>query len=303
MGVVIRMGRLFAPLLVLSLVACGSTPTAPTPATPTGAPGTTISVDLDDRPFKLHVPTTYAAGTKVPLVVLLHGFTSNAAEAESYFKLTAQSDRRGFLYAMPDGTKDSRGDQFWNATDACCAFYGRDVDDSGYLYRLVQTVKARYAVDPQRVYFVGHSNGGFMAYRMACDHAAEITAIVSLAGAMVNDPALCTPSRPVSVLQIHGTADETIAFTGGANGSQPYPSAEAGLAAWRGYNGCGDVAASGAPIDLDSSLAGAETTVTSYRTGCRAGTRVELWSIAGGRHVPALTEAFPGAVVDFLLAR
>ncbi|MFC7479332.1 alpha/beta hydrolase family esterase [Luedemannella flava] len=270
---------------------------------PTGAPGSTVSVDLDGRPFRLHIPTGYVAGTKVPLVVALHGFTSNAAEAESYFKLTGESDRRGFLYAMPDGTRDSRGDQFWDATDACCGFYADDVDDSGYLHRLIGAVKSAYSVDPDRVAFIGHSNGGFMAYRMACDHAAEISAIVSLAGAMTDDPARCTPSRPVSVLQIHGTADATISFTGGANGTHPYPSAAAGLDVWRRVDGCGDAPTSAAPLDLDSSLTGAETTVTSYRTGCRAGTRVELWAIAGGGHVPALTAHFPTRVVDFLLSR
>jgi membrane protein implicated in regulation of membrane protease activity len=57
------------------------------------------------------------------------------------------------------------------------------VDDSTYLHRLLDAVKSAYRVDPTRVYFVGHSNGGFMAYRMACEHATEITAIVSLAGA------------------------------------------------------------------------------------------------------------------------
>jgi polyhydroxybutyrate depolymerase len=239
----------------------------------------------------------------MPLVVLLHGYTASATVAEEYFTLTAESERRGFLYAMPDGTRDPRGDRFWNATEACCDFSHTGVDDSGYLHRLLTTLKSAYSVDTGRVYLIGHSNGGFMAYRMACEHAAEITAIVSLAGAATDDPARCTPDRPVSVLQIHGTADHTILFEGGRNDGQRYPSAAATVGLWRRLDGCSDRATTAPPMDLESHLPGPETTVTTYQNDCREGTRVELWSIAGGGHVPALTTGFAPAVIDFLLAR
>ncbi|MEJ3749692.1 alpha/beta fold hydrolase [Actinomycetes bacterium KLBMP 9797] len=291
---------LLAALVLPSLVACDSTPrTVP----PTGPPrGKTVTVELRDRPFQLHVPTGYDPAVKAPLVVLLHGYTSSAAEQESYLRLTAEADRRGFLYAMPDGTKDRRDNRFWNATEACCDFNRTGVDDSAYLTQLLDTVALSYSVDTRRVYLVGHSNGGFMAYRMACEHSTRITAIVSLAGAATNDAAQCAPERPVSVLQIHGTADRTIRFEGGANVGRPYPSAQSSLALWHRHNGCGDQAASAAPLDLDSRLPGPETTVTTYRTGCRDATTVALWSIKDGRHIPTLANDFPSLVTDFLLA-
>ena len=270
---------------------------------PVGIPGATITVNLDDRPFKLHLPRQYRSGGTMPLVVLLHGYTSSAADADRYLNLTAESERRGFVYAMPDGTKDPGGKAFWNATAACCDFYHTGVDDSGYLHRLLDMVKSRYGVDPGRVYLIGHSNGAFMAYRMACEHANEITAIVSLAGAVTNDPAQCVPARPVSVLEVHGTADTTIDFNGGSNNGQPYPSVATTLAVWRRLDGCTDAAAPAAPMDLESTLPGPETTVTVYQTGCRGNTQVALWSITNGRHVPSLTAAFTPAVLDFLLAR
>jgi len=301
-GMTGRIG-LLALLLLPCLSTCGSPPHVDAPATATGGPGSTVTINLGDRPFKLHVPRQYNRGTKMPLVVQLHGYTASAAVAEGYFKLTAESERRGFLYAMPDGTQTPRGDRFWNATEACCDFYHTGVDDSGYLHRLLNTVKSLYSVDPSRVYFIGHSNGGFMAYRMACEHAVEITAIVSLAGAAANDPARCTPGRPVSVLQIHGTADQTIFFQGGTNDGQPYPSAAATLGLWRRLDGCSDSATTAPPMDLESHLPSTETTVTTYQNDCREGTRVELWSIANGGHVPMLTANFTPAIIDFLLAR
>ncbi|MBN1171610.1 MAG: alpha/beta fold hydrolase [Micromonosporaceae bacterium] len=299
-----RFPALLLLLLALCLSACDSAPEARAPVTPTGAPGSTVTVELDERPFALHLPTSYDAVHQMPLVVLLHGYTSSAAEAERYFALTAESDRRGFLYAMPDGTRDAADDRFWNATDACCNFYGSEVDDAGYLRRLLEVVTAAYLVDPNRVYVIGHSNGGFMAHRLACEHPSAITAIVSLAGAAPNDPASCTPALPVSVLQIHGTADSTIRFDGRVSGKKSYPSAMATVDLWRRLNGCAEQASTSATsIDLESTLPGAETTVTAYQAGCRGGSRVALWSIPGGGHVPTLGPGFAPAVFDFLLAQ
>jgi polyhydroxybutyrate depolymerase len=295
---------LLAALVLPLLTACGSTPGKPAAPSPTVAPGVTKTVSLEKRPFQLHVPGSYNAATKAPLVVLLHGYQGSAAQQEAYFKLTAESDRRGFLYAMPDGTTDQVGMKFWNATAACCNFYRTSVDDSAYLSRLLDTVKSSYSVDATRVYLVGHSNGAFMAYRMACEHADQITAIVSLAGAMTNDTATCKPKRPVSVLQIHGTEDRTIAFDGGMNGSEPYPSVAITLASWRRLDGCGEQTDPPAdPLDLDRALPGAETTVSSYSSGCRDSSRVALWTIKGSGHNPALSENFARTVVDFLYAQ
>jgi polyhydroxybutyrate depolymerase len=265
------------------LAACGSTQESGS---------RTVTVELADRPFRLHIPAAYDDEDSAALVVLLHGYRSSGAEQESYFQLTPESERHGFLYAMPDGTTAANGNRFWNASPACCDFDGTGVDDSTYLSELITTVEAQYTVN--RVYLVGHSNGGFMAYRMACDHADQITAIVSLAGAATG----CTPARPVSVLQIHGTDDRVIAYAGGANGGQPYPSVDASLAQWRRIDGCGDQNEQPGPMNLDAEVPGAETTVTTYT--CAAGTRVELWSVAGGSHVPGLTGEFATAVTDFL---
>ena len=296
--------RLLAALVLPLVAACGSASGDGGPVTPTGGSGAAVTVSLDDRPFRLYVPRSYDPAAKAPLVVLLHGYESSAALHEKYFKLAAESERRGFLYAMPDGTTDRRGKRFWNATEACCDFFGTGIDDAAYLSRLLDTVTASYSVDSRRVYLIGHSNGGFMAYRMACEHAKRITAIVSLAGMATDDPERCRPQRPVSILHIHGTADQTIKYDGGVNVGDPYPSVDTTVARWRHHNGCDDHPdSSAAPFDLDSGLPGPETTATVYAAGCRDGTRVVVWSIKDGGHVPALTAAFAPAVLDFLLAQ
>lgn len=288
---------------VTALLASCSSPapvTADASSVSTG-PGT-VSIDVDQRPFALHVPSSYHRGTAVPLVVILHGYTSSAAAQESYFKLTPQSDARGFLYAMPDGLRNRQGLRYWNATDACCDFDSSGTDDSTYLSHLISTVERSYSVD--RVFLIGHSNGAFMAIRMACDHADQLTGIVGLNGAMWNDKGRCRPSRPVSFLDIRSVADETIFFAGGLNGPQgrtPYPSAATTDADWREFDNCSGQSTPSPPLDLVTTVAGAETEVSSW--SCAGPSTVTSWTVNNGTHSPALSDAFAPGVVDFMYAR
>ena len=278
-----------------------TTTVAPTTAV---APQTTTTVDLTaDRPFKVFVPTGYDETAPTPLVILLHGYSASGDGQEAYFQFQPLAEKRGFLYVHPDGLKDPRGNQFWNATDSCCNFADPKPDDSAYVTAIIEHVEATYNVDPKRIFIAGHSNGGFMSYRMACDHADKVAAIASLAGATFNDTAACTPSEPVSVLQIHGTADETIQFKGADIAGHKYPAAAQTVKTWAGYDGC----ASTPPLpgdkqlDLEGQLEGAET-VTATFDGCPTGIDVELWTINGGPHIPAITAEFAPAVIDFLFA-
>ena len=220
-----------------------------------------------DRPVKLHVPPTYACATAAPLVIMLHGYGVTSVSEEAYLNLLAETDKRGFLYAAPDGTKDATTSEYWNATDACCDYYGSKVDDSAYLSGLITDIKAAFNVDAGRVYILGHSAGGFMAHRMACDHGDQIAGVVSLEGAMYQDAVKCVGLDPVSVLEIHGTSDAVIAYGGGFIGVNAFPSAPTTVADWAKIDGCGPADTSGAPLDLDASLPGNETTISAY-AGC-----------------------------------
>lgn len=254
-----------------------------------------------DRPVEIHVPASYQPGTAVPLVLMLHGYSVSADLEEDYLDITAVSNQRGFIYARANGTFDQAGLQFWNATDACCNLYGSTVDDSTYLSSVITEIEARYTIDPKQVFLVGHSNGAFMSYRMACDHADQISAIVSLAGAMWEDPSKCTPSAPVSILEIHGTADTVIAYDGGTIGVNAFPAAPTTVSDWVTFDGCSSTPdLTAPPLDLDSTLPGDETTVTKYGAGCMPGGHAELWTIAGGSHVPTLSAVFTPDLIQFL---
>ncbi|MEO6419470.1 MAG: PHB depolymerase family esterase [Polyangiaceae bacterium] len=319
-----RFPLLSSGLFVLGVctTGCGSVAEAPTNDAGSadggaGADGASASdsassdgstLDLDgaiggDRLVAVHVPPGYVAGVPAPLVLMLHGYSATAAIEEGYLKFTAQSDARGFLYATPEGRADSMGNHYWNATDACCDFDATHVDDSTYLSNVIKQIEAQYSVDPKKVFLIGHSNGGFMSYRMACDHGDQIAAIASLAGAMYSDVTKCAAKQPVSILEIHGTADTTIAYGGGMIGVTPFPGATTTVSDWVTIDGCsatGDTSAP--PLDLVTTLPGSETTITRYATGCMPGGGAELWTVAGGEHIPGLSATFTTDVIDFLYA-
>jgi polyhydroxybutyrate depolymerase len=263
------------------------------------------------RPARLYVPSSYDGLTPMPLVLVLHGYGGAAASYLDYFRIEPLAEARGFLVCHPEGTVDSQGARFWNATEACCNFYGADVNDSAYLHGLIEEVAQRYVVDRKRIYVTGHSNGGYTSYRMACDHASLIAGIASLAGSTFLDPNAPRPGQPVHVLQIHGTADEVVPYAGGGLIGAPvtalFPGALATVQAWAGFNGCqGPVWEERPSMDLDLSLPGLDTTAMRY-TDCPPGGSVELWRINGGLHGPTFSSGtnrseFSVRVIDWLLA-
>jgi polyhydroxybutyrate depolymerase len=204
------------------------------------------------------------------------------------------------IVAAPSGTlHPDTGFYFWNATEACCGFeptFGEQVDDAGFLNRLLDELLAIYPIDPRRVYIYGYSNGAFMAYRMACDHAERFAAIAVGAGVTFNDPERCAPSSPVSVLHFHSMEDEVVLFNGGNLGfivGEPdnpvynYPGAIETVEQWADLNGCkGNLKFGKKPrFDFDVDVEGKETTVNQF-TRCPKGIDVELWSMEGVDHPP-----------------
>jgi len=260
-------------------------------------------VDLGRGEVPITVPASYDPGAPAPLIVLLHGYTSSGAGQDAYFGMSDLADDYGFLFIAPDGSRETRGRRvrFWNGSDACCNLERVDVDDVGYIIGLIDAVSERYSVDPARVYLVGHSNGGFMSYRVAYEHPDRIAAIASLAGAAQAGQST-PPASPVNVLQIHGTADEVILYGGGEIAENRYPGARASAAQWARHNGCEGPPRGREMRDLDASLPGHESGALVWTAGCPADGRVALWTISSGGHSPPLSETFAAQIVEWLYA-
>ncbi|MCY3603096.1 MAG: hypothetical protein OXH12_08450 [Chloroflexi bacterium] len=255
---------------------------------PDGPPA--IAIGGGERPAVLLVPRDADRTEPRPLVLLLHGYGSSGAGADAYFQFAAQVNELGFGLILPNGTEDPEGEHFWNGTTECCDMLETGVDDAGYLRGLIEEAGAHAAFD--KVFAVGHSNGGFMAYRLACEAIPGLTAIVSLAGGTYANPIDCRAPSAVSVLQIHGDRDLVIRYAGGPlkgplGWTESVPGAEESVLRWAERAGCDlNAAEELAPIDTDLFVEGAETNIQRWREGCAGGTVHELWTIRGGGHVP-----------------
>jgi polyhydroxybutyrate depolymerase len=271
-----------------------------TPST-TQPTSTSTTISSLARAYNKFIPSSYSKDSSIPLVVLLHGYGSTGAQQESYMKFESVAEKNKFILVNPDGTIDSVGRRFWNATDACCSFFSQ-VDDDAYLLAILKEMESRYSIDAKRIYFVGHSNGGFMSYRMACKHPDRIAAIASLAGASFFKPADCGATNSVSVLQVHGTKDETIFYDGGQILGNSYPSAFASASQWATVNQCTQNALTrSTKLDLESNIAGDETSIKAW-TNCQNSSEVELWTVENATHIPTLSSTFATKIWEFFAA-
>ncbi|MCZ6807376.1 MAG: hypothetical protein O7F08_10510, partial [Deltaproteobacteria bacterium] len=240
-----------------------------------------LVLDEDERPAMVAIPSDYDPSTSYPLLILFHGIGFTGMIQAGFFQIFDIIDERQLVFVYPDGI-----DGAWNGA-GCCGDSG-DVDDVGYITGLIEEAKQVYNIDEDRVYLMGHSNGSWMSFRMACERSELIAAIVTLAGATWNDPDDCQPATlPVSVLNVHGTADMSVPYEGG----DFQPGAVETVERFAGRAGCDlEATTSLESIDLFPTLAGVETHRVSYSTGCAEGIDAELWTIEEGPHTPVFLE-------------
>ena len=170
------------------------------------------------RQYMVHIPTSYQQHRAIPLVLSLHGGGGNMQyqATEDYYHLISKSDQAGFIAVFPNGYSRLRSGKFatWNAGICCGKARDEESDDVGFIQKVVADIKTKVNVDPKRVYANGMSNGGMMAYRLACELADTFTAIAAVAG--TDGTTTCAPNQPVSVLHIHALDDDHVLFNGGS---------------------------------------------------------------------------------------
>ena len=256
-------------------------------------PGERPTVFGGDRAVELKTPDALDEGRAYPLVLVLHGYGANGLVQTGFFQLNNLAKTNEALLLSPDGNVDRSGKQFWNADPACCDFDNTGVDDVAYLGGLIDDVVAAWPVD--QVYVVGHSNGAFMGYRMACERADVITASALLAGNTTRSIADCAPAEPTSMLVRHGDADAVVPYDGMAPTDSPLELASAGAvesaARWRDYDTCSG-SMPGAAMELEKSTPGDNETLVETATGCPDGLGVELWTHQGAGHLPTYNNTF-----------
>jgi polyhydroxybutyrate depolymerase len=250
-----------------------------------------ISVGSDNRTFLLHVPAIrrrnrLGVSIGYPLVIVLHGSGAEGQTVRRQSGLDVLADSLRFAVAYPNGSNSLLGfGSDWNA-GTCCGNAARShVDDVAFIRGVIAETSRRLAIDPKRVFVAGFSDGGRMAYRVACDMSTTVAAIGVVSGSLVYDH--CFPTRPVPVIAFHGTADPEVPYRDSALtlSTAPVAAAAASLPPairfWSAIDRC-----SGLTVRRD-----APSVTRATFTPC-AGADVVLYTVEGGLH------AWPGGEKD-----
>lgn len=236
------------------------------------------------RTYALHTPTVASGSHPLPLVVALHGSGMQGKEMADKTALNKLADQAGFVVVYPDGLK-----QKWNVS-------GKSTEDNvAFVHALIHQVQQTRAIDQQRIYVVGLSNGGILAQKLACEDPSGIAAIATVAASLPDQfAAHCQTQQPISLLMVNGTADTVVPWQGGADPAVrigrnlSIPSITWVLNFWQQHNACASPPQTAQPSNL--------VKVTDY--SCQAGTEVKLVALEGAGHVWAGGGYGPSAFGD-----
>jgi polyhydroxybutyrate depolymerase len=231
----------------------------------------TVTVRGVERQALVRLPAK-AAKAPVPLLVLLHGAGDDPAGIEEDSGMTDVAMASGFAVAYPAGLYGT-----WNAGGCCLRSVADEVPDELFLVRLIRTLVQEGTARRDQVYVAGFSNGGMMAYRLACSHRLPLAGVGAVGGALVSR---CPDPRVRTVVAVHG-ADDALVPTAGYDGTlntgqhlhyPPLADAMATLARGIDCEQDGPLRSTAAGVDLD----------TWY--GCRRGGSVTSMVISGLGH-------------------
>ncbi len=247
-----------------------------------------------DRTYELHLPNSYDGMNQMPLVLAFHGGGGQSGSQRRLSHFETLGEQRGFITVYPDGVERS-----WNASPDDTDYAGENnIDDVGFVDALITALVTNYCINPGRVYATGMSNGARLTQRLGCELANKIAAIAPVSGAMPTAIApTCVPARPLSVIELHGTADPLSPYEGGATDTgNPVLSFADTIAGWVARDGCvgapqhSTIAAAAGEIDGD-------VEVDTYEN-CSSGVSVASYSIGNGGHTwPQGEQYLPESII------
>lgn len=225
-----------------------------------------------NRSYIVYTPSSFVPGSSLPLLFVLHGFTQSAQSIMDVSGFNRVADTSNFIVVYPNGVGNA-----WNTNSGMTG--GSTADDIGFISALTDTMISTYGIDTTRVYSCGFSAGGYMSHRLACESSRCYAAVASVAGTMSSVAfSACNPARVVSVMQIHGTSDAVVSYTGGFGGV----SVDDVISKWISLNACPST-----PVITqlpNTNLFDNSTVERNQYSPCADASEVELLKVNGGGH-------------------
>ena len=240
-------------------------------------PSESIFHDGLERSYILDLPESYDGAKPLPLVLNFHGACMDAASQKAAMNMSPLGNEHNFIVVYPQGSSENGNEDclIWNSGPYLTETKAT-VDDLGFVEALLDELSVHYAIDQERIYATGFSNGGFMSYAVGCYLNDRIAAIAPVAGMMV-DEAMdtsanadnpCQISHPMPVIHLHGTADTIVSVNLG----------EDAVSFWREANDTGEV-------NVHTESNGHSGTQIEHQSAVASdGIAVEFYKVHGGYH-------------------
>lgn len=304
------MPRRTACRFVLALLVCiaASLPLPALASDTADLPGTWTIESLPHggrtRWYTLYRPTSLQAAA--PAILLLHGGTQNMERifgdrAGGSAGFAALAERVGALLIAPNGTRrgsaDSRSGRLnWNDFRPATAARKTDADDVGFLRDLVARMTDRFDLSPGRLLVTGASNGGLMTQRLIMEAADMVGAgAVFIANLSADTSTLATPSRPVPILIVNGTADPLMPYDGGVVGQNNWrvASTQEQVAWWARANRADSARAETRTLADRDPDDGCRIQATRIPAGPGGAPVWDYTMVGGGHSSPSIAHALP----------
>jgi polyhydroxybutyrate depolymerase len=184
----------------------------------------TMQLSGYERSYYVHLPPQYSAGKKLPMMLLFHGGGGGAPQALESYPLLEVADREGFILVAPNGTGRFSREllRTWNVGFGFGYAQKNKVDDVGFVRSLILQLEKDYAVDPDRVYLTGLSNGAILSHWAGAANSDLVRGICPVVGTVAGREQgqgemlyPVQPQKPVDVLLFNGDLDKNLPAQGG----------------------------------------------------------------------------------------
>ncbi|WP_421779689.1 alpha/beta hydrolase family esterase [Kiloniella litopenaei] len=232
-----------------------------------GSPDSNVTeIVLDSGRYVIVTPGAQTGEEPYPTLFYYHGYGQSADLVLKNKALLNLASSRGVMLVIPDGLNRS-----WSNVGAP----SERRDEIAFTRDILRDVKSRHEVDEERSWVSGFSQGGSMAWDVACYMGEEFSAFFPIAGSFWRPhPVAC--DEPVNMRHIHGLSDRVVPMTGRPIGERWHQGdVKIGVGIWKETNRC---------------EANPETVILPDMTcevwrGCATGKELELCLHSGGHNI------------------
>jgi poly(3-hydroxybutyrate) depolymerase/surface polysaccharide O-acyltransferase-like enzyme len=235
--------------------------------------GTATNVGLKSgqtqRMYRVYLPPSYSNLVPHALIMNFHGYGGSAYSQERDSEFDTIANVNNVVIVYPEGSEDKNGLRGWN-TGLHPSITANDVL---FVSDMLNQLQSNLCINLNQIYATGFSNGGGFVNMLACTLSNRIAAFAPVSGSYVTSAKNCKVSRPVSLMEVHGSADTVVPYQGNIEDHEP--SILSWATSWAQRDDC----------HTKPHISDTEKNMVRYSwTGCKSQSTVINYKLLGGEH-------------------